>query len=271
MLPGVYEFSWNPFHVIFVTFFMIAFATVAGFAVWAAVRARHDRKSGRAGELRWHETFSMLPAERRVCRHELGVAEHPRLCDNGFDCARCARHREFDPSPATNATSVHGLPVHPDEYYGRGHAALRVVEGNVVEVFPDAFAQLLLRECRLRPRATDGAHLALGDAAFHVETPGGPLRILSPVTGDVVGTEVRDRVPVVKIRLDRPLEEQRQLLHGSEAALWLERELRTVERAVTPLGQGTTLADGGAIRPDLVESLPDVDWDLLREDLLLDA
>jgi hypothetical protein len=213
----------------------------------------------------------MLPTDRRVCRHEFGTTEHPRLCDRGFDCAHCEHHREFAPEELADPVHVHGLTVNCDEYYGRGHAALRVVGDDVVEIFPDAFARLLLRECRIRPRATDGARLDPGDAAFRVDTPGGPLRILSPVAGDVVATDERDQVPVLQVRLDAPLEEQVHLLHGPEVPRWLEHELRTVERAVTPLSHGTTLADGGAIRTDLVESLPDVNWDQLREELLLDV
>jgi hypothetical protein len=167
--------------------------------------------------------------------------------------------------------SVHGLTVLPGDYYGRGHTTVRATDEGIVEVWPDALAQLLLRECRVRPRWGDGTHLDVGDTAFRAECSGGPLRILTPISGRIVGHAQLDELPVLRIRPDRPLQEQPQLLNGREAVRWLESELARIERGVMPATAGQTLADGGAIRQDLVAVLPDVDWDRIREELLLDV
>lgn len=273
MLPGVYEFSWTAGHVIFVAFFISAILVVAGYAAFSILRAHHDQRRGAAGELRWHETFEMLPSSRCVCRHELDREGDARLCHRGFDCEGCERHQQLatESEPLSAPVTVHGLAVEPDELYDRGHTTVRPVEDDLVEVFPDALARRILHGCRVEPAATDDDSLARGDAVFRVESDRGPLRLLTPVEGEVVGVHERDGLPALRIRPRRPLAEQTHLLRGGEAVRWLESELRLVQRAMSPGEAAPTLADGGEIREDLVRVTPDVDWDQLREELLLDV
>lgn len=273
MLPGVYEFSWTAGHVIFVAFFISAILVVAGFVVFAGLRAHHDQRRGAAGALRWHETFEMLPAERCVCRHELDREEGARLCHRGFDCGSCECHAErvSESESLSAAVTVHGLPVDPSEFYDRGHTIVRPVEDEVVEIFPDALARRILHGCRVEPVVVAEESLSRGDAIFRVESERGPLRMRTPVEGEVVGWEEREGLPVLRVRLRRPLEQQTHLLRGTEAVRWLESELRQVQGVLSPGQTAPTLADGGEIREDLVQVNPDVDWDQLREELLLDV
>lgn len=279
MLPGVYEFTWNTGHVVFVAFFLSAILVVAGYAIVAVLRARHDQRRGAAGALRWHETFEMLPPERRLCRHEFDRSadairpSSPRECHRGFDCEGCEFHRECTAESValSSAVSVHGLTVSPTERYDRGHTAVRPVEDDLVEVFPDALARHLLRGCSVEAAVDRDEPLTRGDTVFRVQSDRGPLRLLTPVEGDVVEQIRREDLPVLRIRLRRPLAEQTHLLQGTEAVRWLESELRQVQLAVSPGETLPTLADGGVLREDLVEATPDVDWDQLREELLLDV
>ena len=72
---------------LFYTVLAVLFATVA----LALFRAARDCRDRRAEEICWRANFPDLPAQRRVCRHELTKEFRHRTCDQAFDCRRGSR------------------------------------------------------------------------------------------------------------------------------------------------------------------------------------
>lgn len=269
MLPNAHEFSWDPYRVVFVAFFLSAAAVIVGYLLRASWQSWTDLRHGRAAEVRWHDDFAELPPERRRCRHTLAGDAHPRLCENAFDCARCEHHRVNAVAPLADAVRVHGLVVHPDRGYHRGHTWVRTDADGKVSVGLSPLARRILPADLPLRAAEAGAVLRRGDAAFTL--PAATLRILTPIEGRVLEVKEEDGTPVLHLQVDRAPTESPELLRGAEAVTWMEAELRQLQARLLGRDAAAAWADGGAVVDDLPLSVPDADWRSVREEFFLDV
>lgn len=92
MFPGIFEFRWDPDHLIFLGAFYLVLSCVGTFIVAAVLRAVRDLRARRVEAIRWQEEFHDLPPVSRRCRHELNGRVSERVCSNGFDCRSCTFH-----------------------------------------------------------------------------------------------------------------------------------------------------------------------------------
>jgi hypothetical protein len=223
-----------------------------------------------AGQARWHEDFEALPAARRACRFDpdghLGLAS----CEHGFDCEGCERFARLGDRrmPAESDIYVHGIAVLADRRYHRGHTWVRDEADGTALVGLDPLARRSFDSESFVAPARVGDRLTPGDAVF--EDASEALRVLTPLPGEVV--EVLGNGPETVVRLIPATESRDQLLSGTEAAGWMESELRWLSaRFANDLASGPTLADGGDVVDCLPESVPSADWKSLREELFLDV
>lgn len=269
MLPNVYEFSWDPYRVVFLSFFMGAACVIVLALVTAWWRSRGDVERGRAGHLRWHDDFAELPTERRLCRHTLGADAAPRVCEHAFDCGRCEHHVASEPAGSQTPVRIHGLTVDPDLGYHRGHTWVRDEGAGHASIGLSPLARRILPRGLAIEVPRVGEILHEGDAIFSL--PGSAVRIVTPISGRVVEVREETGTPVLRLEGDRSELEWARLLRGTEAAQWMEFELRQLQTRLLGTEAASAWADGGAVVDDLARSVPEADWKSVREEFFLDV
>jgi Glycine cleavage H-protein len=273
MFPWSPEFAWDAYHVLFFGAFYGVLATVAGSLALAVWRARRDAREGRAAAIAWHGGFAELPAAGRACRHQLTGEAPGRICENGFDCRRCAEHRRLEAlrlgATAVDATDRFGFDLPLDRLYHRGHTWVRPEPDGTLSVGLDDFARRLVGTPERMALPEPGTRLQVNGPAARLTTRGNDVRVLSPVEGTVV--EVSGAGAGFTLRIDPGgPSELRHLLSGAEARAWALRELERLQRALGPSGLGAALADGGELVSDLGAALPHGRYDALLGEVLLD-
>jgi len=269
MIPNAYEFHWDLGHVVFLGIFYGVVAIVLLSLALAWRRARRDEQR-RTGSIRWHENFAELPAECRRCRHDFDGLRPGGVCEHGFACEDCARHRELEAAAAAGDGdgAPAGVRLPASRRYHRGHTWVEPQDDGTLRVGLDGLA---LR-CVGRPDRVElpalGADLDEGDEAAAVVRGRLQAGITAPVAGRVVDHGnfhdgwLMTLEPAAAARLDH-------LLSGRAAEVWMLRELEWLQGALAPAGAAPALADGGVPVGDLVAACPDTDWDAIWGRVLL--
>ena len=285
MLPGIYEFKWDMGHVIFVGVFLLVLASLATSAFVAYLRARRDFFRGHADELRWHEDFESLPHASRKCRHELAGDVRQRECERGFDCRTCATHQVLeadamartamatgDVAPATSAAveMVQGLRVPLDRLYDRRHTWAQVQPNGRVRLGLDALADRLLGTPDAVTLPAVGQAVHVHGTAWRVWKRGSDVRITSPVDGTVTAVGGPDHGWYIEIE-PAGTPDLTPLLRGREVRPWMLREVERLQALVATPAVGATLADGGELLADPAALEPNADWEIVWDDLFLQA
>jgi hypothetical protein len=115
-----------------------------------------------------------------------------------------------------------------------------------------------------------GTHVDANAALGKVVRHGASVRILSPVTGEVVEQTAGTEGQCLRIRLSDNGGQLDSLLRGSEAEGWLMRERERLEFSLS-LGSGiAALADGGEIVEGLGDQLSDRERSRVLGEFFLD-
>jgi glycine cleavage system H protein len=271
MLPGNTDFILDPANVIFLGAFALVLATAVGTLFSAIVSARHAVARGQAASILWHEEFEELPASARSCRHALTGELPGRHCERAFDCKGCETHARLvadaKPLPAIDAS---GFFVLADRLYHRGHAWLKQEEDGTVTLGLDDLATRLVG----KPDALDlpavGERLAENGPAFRLKAGKARVRVVSPVTGEVVETGGLGMGFLLRVRPDGALD-TRALLSGREAAAFFARERDRLQLVLSGARGIPALADGGLLVDDLSKAIPEEDRDRVLGEMLLEA
>ena len=272
MFPWVYEFRWSAGHLIFLGLFFGIAAVIVSTVVAALLRTFRDFRKQNAGAIRWHVEFEDLPADARVCRHELsGEVEH-RSCPHGFACGTCEAHPGFlarhIPARAKEET-LYGLQMPGDMMYHRGHTWVRREEDGTCTVGLDALAERVLGDAVGEELPSPGTEIHANGSAWRMSTQGIPVRILAPIDGTVLETGSRERGWYLRVQprdKDFP-----HLLRGEEIRPWITRELERLQYAIAPDGATPSLADGGELVGDLRKQSAGADWDAVLGEMFLEA
>jgi len=115
------------------------------------------------------------------------------------------------------------------------------------------------------PGAADGGRL---------KKNGKEIAVRAPLEGTVVGVGGAEEGWYLKIRprLD-PTDPAtlRHLLRGPEVHGWLSKELERLQMQLRAHNSAPALADGGVLLPELMNALPEADWDTVLADTFLEA
>jgi hypothetical protein len=277
VFPFIYEFHWTPVHVIFLgIFFSVAFVILTTVSL-ALFRAYKAFRKQRHEAIQWEAEFEDLPAATRACRHQIAGEVALRTCHSEFDCRACAAHPTFlekhtpQLSPAGKEESLFGFSMPLDRYYHRGHTWVKDEGDGTYTIGLDEFGQRMVGA----PDAVDlpvaGTSLSANGTGWVIRKGDAALRILSPVDGVVLQTGGPNDAWTLKVRGGEAEVATRHLLRGEEIKPWIMRELERLQLAVSPVGVGMSLADGGELVHDMSKQAPQVDWDGVWGEMFLQA
>lgn len=272
MFPGIDGFHWTLGHVLFLGLFFAVALTILFTVASAAWRTRRDFRSDRAIDLWWRSQFAELPVSDRRCRHELAGRVLSRTCDNAFDCRHCEKYSQFAVLPATGNVGSLGLNYADDRYYHRGHTWVKLGEDGTVTVGLDGLAAHLVGSPDSESLPELGQELEVNQTAWRMKKNGREIEVRAPLEGTIIGVGGTDQGWYLKIRprLDvREATTLRHLLHGPEVHGWLSRELERLQLQLRTRNTAPALADGGVLMPDLMNVVPDADWDAVLGDTFL--
>lgn len=274
MFPGVDGFHWTFGHILFLSLFFAVAVTIAITVASAAWQTARDFRTHRGIEFCWQAGFADLPESERRCRHELAGRVISRICDNAFDCRHCAKYSQYAVLPATGNVGSLGLDYPDDRYYHRGHTWVKCEQDGTVTIGLDQIASHLIGtpDCVSMPGV--GEEIELNQSAWQIRKNRKDIQVRAPIEGAIVevGGPHQGWYLRVRPRLDvhDPIT-LRHLLRGPEVHGWISRELDRLQLQLRPAGSPPTLADGGVLMPDLMDVIPDADWDTVLADTFLDS
>ena len=273
MFPGIDGFHWTFGHILFLSLFFAVALTILLTVVSALRRTARDFRTHRAIDLCWHADFAELPEANRRCRHELAGRVISRTCDYAFDCRHCEKYSQFAVLPATGNVSALGLDYSEDRYYHRGHTWLKPEEDGTVTIGLDELAKRLIGDPDSFTPPDIGDDIELNQTAWRIKKNGKEIQIRAPIEGTIVGIGGPKEGWYLRIRprLDphHPAT-LRHLLRGPEVHGWLARELERLQLQLRAPNTPPALADGGVLLPDLMNAVPDADWDTVLADTFLE-
>ena len=274
MFPGIDGFHWSFGHVVFLSLFFAVVLTILVTIASSAWRATQDFRNHRAIDLWWRSQFAELPLADRRCRHELAGRVISRTCDNAFDCRHCEKYSQFAVLPSTGNVSSTGLEYWRDRYYHRGHTWVEPAQDGTVTVGLDDLADHLVGTPNSVALPEVGEEVELNQTAWRMNKNGREIEVRAPIEGTIIGVGGAKQGWYLKIRPRLDLREPatlRHLLRGPEVHGWLSRELERLQLQLRGPNTAPALADGGVLMPDLMNAVPQADWDTVLADTFLQA
>jgi glycine cleavage system H protein len=272
MFPGIDGFHWTFGHVIFLSLFFAVTLTILATVISAIWRTVSDFREHRAMEFCWEANFTELPISERRCRHELAGRVISRTCNNAFDCRDCEKYSQFAVLPATGNLSSSGLSYPEDRYYHRGHTWVKASENGTVRIGLDQLAEYLIGDPDSIRMPEIGEELDLNQTAWQMRKNGKDIAVRAPIEGRVtaIGGPKEGWYLEIRPRFDpQNAMTFRHLLRGAEVRGWLSRELERLQLQLRAPDTAPALADGGVLVPDLMNAVPEADWDAVLEDTFL--
>ena len=281
MFPGIDGFHWTLGHVLFLSLFFAVALTILITVASAAWRTSREFRSDRAIDLWWRSQFAELPISDRRCRHELAgrfpatVLEHLILAANLLHCAVGVGKALHRVEPFREADALfQRLNFAEDRYYHRGHTWVKPEEDGTVTVGLDGLAAHLVGTPESVSLPEAGQELEVNQTAWRMKKKGRKIEVRAPIEGTVVGIGGPKEGWYLKIhpRLDvREPVTLRHLLRGPEVHGWLSRDLERLQLQLRAPSAAPALADGGVLMPDLMNAVPEADWDAVLADTFLQA
>lgn len=273
MFPGIDGFHWTFGHVLFLSLFFAVALTILGTLVSAGWRTTRAFRTHKAIDFCWKSDFRDLPVSDRRCRHELAGRVISRTCDNAFDCRECSKYSQFSVLPATGHRNSLGLEYPDDRFYHRGHTWVKPGSDGTVTIGIDDLATHLVGEAQSLQLPEIGDELDLNQTAWRMKKNGKEIRVRMPIEGSVVATGGRNEGWYLKIRPRLDLSDPRTLRHllrGPEVPGWVSLELDRLQLQLRAPNTPPALADGGVLVPDLMNTVPEADWDSVLADTFLE-
>jgi glycine cleavage system H lipoate-binding protein len=260
MFPWTDGFHWTAGHIIFLSLFFAVVLTILATLVAAAWRTVSDFRTHRATEICWRMNFADLPEAERCCRHQLAGRVASRICPNAFDCRHCPQYAEFAALPANARSQNVGINYSDELLYHRGHTWVRPeVDGTLTVGLDDLSRHLVGHPDSVRLPA-NGSEIETNGIAWHMMKNGHEIPVRAPIDGTVVSTGGDEEGWYLRLRPREPVN-LRHLLRGPEVSGWLAGELDRLRLQLSAPDAMPCMADGGTLMPDLMDIMPEADWD----------
>ena len=270
MFPWVDGFHWSVGHIVFLSLFFTVVLTILLTFIAALLRTASDFRTHRATEMCWRFSFSELPARERRCRHELAGRVASRICDNAFDCDHCRKYAEFAALPVK--TPAHNLGINYSDklLYHRGHTWVRPEDDGTWTVGLDDLAGRLIGHPDSVELPRKESEIESNGIAWRMTKNGHEIGVRAPIDGVVVDTSNGEDRWYLRVQ-PRSQPELRHLLHGAEVRGWLSAELDRLQLQLSARSTHACLADGGTLMPELMDSIPEADWDTVLAATFLES
>jgi hypothetical protein len=115
-----------------------------------------------------------------------------------------------------------------------------------------------------------GVHIQADSALGTIVHNGTAVRILSPITGEVLESRVNDRQWQVRVIPGGGERQFENLLRGVEAETWRMREMERLQMSISRETGSATLADGGELVDDIGSALRGVERTRVLGEFFLD-
>ena len=270
MFPSVDGFHWTVGHIVFLSVFFAVVLTILSTVARAALRTASDFRAHRASELCWRASAAELPESERHCRHEFAGRVSFRICDNAFDCRHCPQYADFAALPAKSPSRNLGVNYSDKLLYHRGHTWVHPEEDGTFTVGLDELARHLIGHPDSIELPAFGSSIESNAIAWRMTKNGHEIRVRAPLDGTVVRTGGTGEDTYLRIRPEGRAD-LRHLLHGAEVSGWLASELDRLQLQLRAPDAPPTLADGGVLMPELMDAVPQADWDSILETTFLEA
>ncbi len=264
MLPGINGFHWQLGHLVFIGTFFTVIVVIFGTSAVGFLRSVLHLRSRDKEAILWEHQFHDLPSDEKACRHSMTGELKGRLCPNGFDCRDCSTHDRLTcegGAKASEPDDVAGLSYPGHRLYHRGHTWVEEQTDGTVLVGLDDFASKLMGKPDQVMLPNPGQRLTVNGTAWAGRKSGAEVRILAPISGEVLDTGGQEQRWYLRLRPDSPLSEARHLLRGREVEAWIRRELERLQAFASNPEVGAVLADGGELVDDLSGAFQPGDWD----------
>jgi glycine cleavage system H protein len=173
-------------------------------------------------------------------------------------------------------------------YFNRNHTWTFLEKNGLAKIGVDDFLLHVTGEVKMNPIYGPGDHIKKGDLIVMADNGGKVLRIYSPVSGEVTGTNpLIDENPMVvmedpydkgwvyKVRPSNWMTETSSLFMAGEAIAWTRRELEKFKdflaqsmKKYTPELSMVALQDGGELIDRPLSELPDEVWQDFQKSFL---
>jgi hypothetical protein len=260
MFPWVDGFHWSPGHIIFLSLFFSVVLTILVTFSSALWRTASDFRTHRATEICWRVNFEELPTAERHCRHQLAGRIASRICDNAFECRQCVKYSEFAALSAKIPSQDVGIGYSNELLYHRGHTWVRPEDDGTLTVGLDELAGHLIGHPDSVELPVKGSEIECNGTAWRMMKNGHEILVRAPIEGTVVCTGGVEDGWYLRLRPCGPMN-LRHLLHGTEVSGWLSGELNRLQSQLAVSKAQPCLADGGTLVPELMDAMPEADWD----------
>jgi len=260
MFPWIDGFHWSVVHIVFLTLFFAVVLTILATFFSAIWRTASDFRTHRATEKCWRMNFAELPEAERHCRHELAGRVQSRICDNAFDCLHCLKYADFAKLPAKISSQNVGINYSDNLFYHRGHTWVRQEDDGTLTVGLDDLASRLIGHPDSAELPMKDSELECNGVAWRMMKNGHEIRVRAPIDGTVIGTGGAEDGWYLRLRPRGPLD-LRHLLRGGEVPGWLSGELDRLQLQFSASKARPCLADGGTLMSELMDAMPEADWD----------
>jgi glycine cleavage system H protein len=143
--------------------------------------------------------------------------------------------------------------------YHRGHTWVQPQQDGTLTIGLDEFARRVIGKPDSVELPSAGTKLQNEAIAWRMKKNGHLIQVRAPIDGTVVATGGICEGWYLRLQPHAPAN-LRHLLHGPEVAGWLASE---VDRLQIQLGapENPCLADGGTLMPELMDAVPNADWE----------
>ncbi len=276
MFPFVYGFEWTTGTMVFLGAFFTVLLIIATAVATSTARTLRSVRQGIAEAMHWKESFSLMPAAARRCRHDLLGTVHNRVCANAFCCETCPEHRMYRSREASRKLlpedrfySMGGFYLPRDRYYDRGHTWVFPLDDGTYRIGMDDFARRMFPAIPEVALPEKGTKLARGSVAFTLTAGGSAVKVRSPLGGTVIDRGDFWDGWLLHIRPEKGTRTE-HLLRGDEIRCWLRDQMEYLQWLVAGRSEQSVLADGGVPVENFADAAPTASWPDIRRALLLD-
>jgi glycine cleavage system H lipoate-binding protein len=239
--------------------------------------------TGKKGRLiLWKDKLKQRPDRKRPCLHHMKGRIDFKACNRDYRCGDCEFDQYFHDQYAVHAVvrpvdfmDIDGIKIPHGFYLHKGHAWVKVEEGDEVRIGLDDFALRVLGPLDNISAPLMGKTLEQNRGDIILRRGSNRAKVLSPVGGVVtaINPKLRNRGGlanqdpyadgwVLRAHSKNLRKDLRNLMIGDEAKDFFKIEIDRLYQVIEDTA-GPLAADGGQLGNDIYGNIPRVGWDRL--------